>query len=223
MTFPFPFFVPAVSSSFPVIAATNTGNSTTTTASYNLPLPASIASGNLLIFFLSLAAANPRTFTAPSGWTVLWHSVVSGNLRQFASYYRVADGSEGSTLALTSPDGTPQWASTCYRITGFTGTPEAGTMATGSSAAANPPSLTASWGSQKNLFLAACATLGGASPASVAPSSYSGLITASATGTVPLPNTSSAYRELQNATDDPGAFTNPNVVWGANTVAIRGL
>lgn len=95
----------------------------------------------------------------------------------------------------------------------------------GSGTAPNPPSVTASWGSDRNTFIA----IGQASDDDIAftaaPANYTDLVSAvSGGGTNNGCSVGSAHRNLENASDDPGTFTLASSEnWGANTVVIRPL
>lgn len=202
--------------SFPDPADTNSGFDDTSTTSHSVSLPANIASGNLLIIFIT-----SDTFTATasaSGWTSLY-STASGILSRGYCLYKVADGSEGSAVTVTfSANCTIAWSS--YRITSFQGTPEAGTPATGSSASPNPPSLTPSWGADDDLWLVAAHCINSTSDLA-APTNYTGLIEVRNTA---LRSNGTAYRQLNATSEDPGTFSNANnTEWTAGTVAVRGV
>lgn len=205
------FAASGVAGTFPVVEATNTGNGSSGT-SYAVPLPAGIAAGDLLVIIVGVNAT--ATLTTPSGWTQLANAF-SGTQR-LAVYYKIASGSEGSTVSVTA-SASASWATNSYRISNYQGTPEAGTPATGSSTAPNPPSLSPSWGSAKTLWIAAAANNGAAS-FSGTPANYGNQITGSAS----LVKTTSVRRELEASSDDSGAFTlSSSNVWVAHTIAIR--
>lgn len=212
----------SVEKAFPVIEATNTGNEAVVDATYSAPLPAGITAGDLLIVF---AAAWNNTFAlqydTPSAWNPLFQSSGTGQLRSLACFYKVADGSEGSTLAMTTTQSAFK-ASTSYRISNYTGTPEAGTTATGSSSNPNPPSLAPSWGSDKNLFIAVCGQHSGIA-AQTEPTNYDDIIQASAVNSSQdRPRAASCTRFYESSSDDPGTFGTSIGSWAANTIVILG-
>ena len=223
-TFPFPTFVPRTTAvAFPAVVTTNVGNETTLDTSYSAPLPASLVSGNLLIVILSgYSGLGASQYNTPAGWTQLFQSSGTGNLRSLAAFYKVSNGSEGSTLALTLTGIGMLKASTAYQISGYQSVPEAGTTATGTSSAPNPPNLAPSWGSANNLFIALCGQLDSALTPQTAPTSYGSIIQDTTTGSgIDNPRTASAVRELTASSDDPGAFGSSVATWAANTIAIR--
>lgn len=204
--------------SFPTVAATNTTNNAVNNPTKAINLPASISSGDLLIIVLAAyATAGAVSITTPSGWSVLFSVVGSGNLRRVAGFYKVASGSEGATVSITFSRNV-SCAANSYRITGYTGTPEAGTATTGSSTAPNPPSLSPSWGSGDILWLA---VFGNVSPGGTitSPTNYSSGFSVDE-GKILI---ASAQRNLTASSEDPGAFTTSSANWAANTIAIQGI
>jgi hypothetical protein len=105
--------------------------------------PTSTASGDLLVHCMSYIQG--QTVTTLSGWTLV--STVNGTTGvTVAVYYRVADGSEGSTFTwtFTTTSGASLVAMTCLRFTGTNATP-LGTTATatgGSITTKTPGTLT---------------------------------------------------------------------------------
>lgn len=214
-----PFFsppvawVPASVSAFPVIAATNTSASSAAQASpHTVNLPTGIVSGDLLIMVFMLG--NTNTITTPTGWTQIFNTLATVRL---AAYYRIADGTEGASVSVVI-GGSGRSAHCTYRISGYAGTPESGTSTSGSSVSADPPTLSPSWASAKTMWLAVMGVNSATIP-TAAPTNYTNLIAyAGASGGVSV---GSGRRELETATEDPGAFTNANANWVANVIAIR--
>ena len=201
---------------FPTIAATNTSTDASGDANIVVNLPASIASGDLLVIFVRSVAGAGHNLTTPSGWTQLFH-VGGGTAAVFAAYYKVASGSEGSTVTVTADQNIINSAHNSYRITVYNGTPEAAT-ATGSSTTPDPPSLSPSWGADDTKWIAATGC-GNATADLGAPTNYGGLLEALDS----VFECGSANRDLNAASEDPGTFSNAtNTSWVAATVAIRG-
>lgn len=216
-----PGWMPAVERfvAFPTVAATNTSQTNNASTSHTVALPSSISAGNLLIIVFGVFTA---TVSTPSGWTSFFNNT-SGDSTLYG-FWKLASGSEGASVTITT-GASRNSAHNTYRITGWTGTPEAAT-ATGSDTTPNPPSLTPSWGFTKTLWIAAEGSLrASASHAITAfPSGYSGGI--SATGTIPIILTSdvcgSAWLQSAGASQNPGAFTvNASVPWVAVTIGVR--
>lgn len=206
------------------IQATNTGNSTpgSPASSFSCPLPASIQANDLLIIFLALCGGSGGATSTPSGWTNLFRKVLTSPADELSCYYKVASGSEGSTVSV-SASASENWAANAYRITGYQGTPEAGTATSGNSTAPNPPSLSPSWGSAATLWLAVEGDRDTNNTAATLPTNYTNGLFAlvNDSGTIRARCTS-GRRFLTASSEDPGTFTLPGGnQWGANTVAIR--
>jgi len=201
------------SGAFPTVAATNSGKDTVNT-SHIINLPSGIASGNLLIIYLD-SGSNP-TITFPSGWTQLFLTA-NGTSNELGAWYRVADGTEGSTITVTTST-SQTTAHISYRITGYYGVPAVGTAATGSSVNPNPSSLTSGFGATNTLWLAVEGHFSTGSLSSY-PTNYTGGINQYGGGSAA--SVSSAQRNLNAANEDPGVYTiGTSEPWVANTIAI---
>lgn len=200
---------------FPHVAAVNGGNNESETATeHTVNLPSGIVSGNLLLVFFTGYACGTITF--PSGWTQLFSGAET--YMKLEGWYRIADGTEGSTITVTT---LKAWTNnTSYRITAYSGTPEAGTASTGIDANPNPPNLAPSWGAFNTLWFAAIGTTAHAS-CSAYPTNYTdGRFDAYDIGGSGV-GLGSARRELNAISDDPGTFTvNAISRWVANTVVV---
>lgn len=208
-----------VLSGFPQVEEiTETTNSTTT--SHTVLFPASYDNGNLFLLFFS---TNGTTVSVPAGWTQLINlqsdGIVTSAMQRLFIAGRVMDGSEGIGVNITT--GTSRRsASQIYRITRHA----SGVLAaanTGTDGNGDPPNLTATWGSAKNLWISALALEDGASPTGV-PSGFTDLDSLN-TGTGDGHNAiHTARRELEAVSLNPSAWTkasSPN--WVAATVVVR--
>lgn len=201
---------------FPTVQATNTSTDASGDASVVVSLPASISAGDLLIIFVYTVVLGNHDLTTPSGWTQLF-KVGGGTADVVAAYYKVASGSEGATVTVTSDQNVSNSSHNSYRITGYSGTPEAAT-ATGSSTTPDPPNLAPSWGADDTKWIAVTGCQNTAADLA-APTNYSGLLEALDS----VFECASASRDLNAASEDPGTFANAsNAAWTAATVAIRG-
>jgi hypothetical protein len=226
--FPFPTFMPAASGfSFPTVqssATTTSGNIEILTAN----LPSGIVAGDLLLLFVSISDSSARTVSTPAGWTQMYYATGSSPVRKLAGYYKVASGAEGSTVDITASNPV-SWGCVALRIDkdSYTGTPEAGTVATGSSVNPDPPSLSPSWGSNNALWLAIAGTGTTSTTTATDPTNYADQLRAQVT--TGLDNNGPAdlivaQREYLSDTDDPGTFTiGASAGWAAQTVAIQGV
>ncbi|HXE75321.1 MAG TPA: hypothetical protein VNN18_06780 [Candidatus Xenobia bacterium] len=200
------------------MAATNGGNSGANVTNHTFNLPTGIASDDLLIIIASFDAV--PTVTWPSGWTQLIHTATTNNFATFDVYYRIADGTEGSTITVTTSTSEGS-AHTSYRITGYQGTPEVCTVVVANTNVPNPCSLSPSWGADDTLWLAVMGYNGNHS-ISAFPTNYSNTISnrwASSNGT----GVGSGERQLNAASEDPGTFTiSASNDTAASTLAVRG-
>lgn len=197
---------------FPTVAATTSNFDTTSDTSYNVTLPAGVSAGDLLIAFCWVNS--PSTTTPPTGWTLIATGGDPNSQHTVFLAYKVASGSETSPVAFGGTNSRASWGM-CYRITGFTGTPEA-TADRVALGVPNPPSLTASWGSDNNLWLAVGGqqnTVGTLTP----PTNYGSEVNHSSGRALQV-----AQRNLAGATDDPGDFGASNDQSTAGLVVIRG-
>ncbi len=208
------FYVPP--SGAPIVAGTNVygGGSS---SSHNVNLPASISAGDLLLLFITLGG-NDTISSAPSDFSLL-QNVASGSTasdRRLFTYWKTATGSEGSTVAV-GLGSSQSLSANSYRITGWSGTPEMPTGASGTSANPDPPASTPSWGGGSTLWVAAFG--GRAASVSAFPSGYSGGISELG-GSNRV--TGSAYIRTSATTENPGTFTmNASDTWAAGTVAVQ--
>lgn len=218
--FPIPFFCP--SSGKPLaIAAYNTSTSGSGT-SHSVSLPAGIAANDILLLFFSKDGTN-NNVTTPSGWSLLFTDSQSGGSgRRSYGFWKVATGSEGSTVSVTS-SGNIIAAHSTMRIEGAdtSSAPEASTFSSASSAITNPdpPSLTPSWGALKSVWIAFVGVAGGSTSQSGQPSGYGNPQTSDAGNPVLF----TADKVATVASDDPGTFTiTPGRSYVSATVAVKG-
>ncbi len=205
--------------SFPTIAATNLGNEGSNSTSHVLNLPSGIASGHLLI--MALAMDGNAVLTWPAGWSVLSTSTNSGGDGTLEVRYRIADGSEGASITVTT-DASERGSYITWRITNWHGTtpPEAGTPVAGTTNP-NAPNVTASWGSADNLFIWVCGWGNSTQDISAYPSDYTVSQMTDSGSAAGLAGIAMAARELASASDNPGAATLGSTLSVANTLVVR--
>lgn len=205
---------------FPTTANPTTTTFATSVTSMNVNMPGSIVAGDLLI--ASVGVRNPGNWTPPSGWNLLLEQPGGGSVGETVVWYKIADGSEGATLAWSTSVGTTgAWH--VYKISNWHGTtpPEVNSVS-GDAVAVNPPSLTASWGAEDNLWIALAGSSANGMFFGTAPTNYSGLSSTTAGSGGGASNMGSARRSLNAATEDPGAFASTtNRWWRAVTIVIR--
>lgn len=212
--------------SFPTVAASNTSQQTSNSATHTVNLPTGIVSGNLLLVFFACDGNTTAEVTTPaSGWETLFTQNVLADTAFLKVFYRFADGGEGSTITITT-GATEQSNHISFRITGAHASEVpafASTRPGSSSANPNPPSLNpANWDVEDTLWIALAAWDG--SPTGTGyPTDYtSNQITVQN----PVGSGSAgiivATRELAAASEDPGTFTmSASEQWAAATIAVR--
>jgi len=205
----------------PTITVSTATPTTFTTSVTSMPvnLP-SVSSGDLLIAVG--AVRNPGTWTVPTGWTVLNEQAGGGSVGETVAYYRIADGSEGSTATWTAGTATTgAWH--VRKITNWHGTtPPEYTSTNGDSASVNPSSITPSWSSSETAFIAFGGSSADVMSFTGAPTNYSDLVSTTASTGGGASNMGSASRVTTASTEDPGTFTtSTNRWWSTFTIAVR--
>ncbi|HUW45402.1 MAG TPA: hypothetical protein VMW50_06370 [Dehalococcoidia bacterium] len=207
---------------YPAVESTATSEDDGTT--HDIDLPSDIESGDLLLIcFAAYHEDYTRILTWPSGWTSLVNESDNNVISGVA--YRISTGTESSPVTATTDD-TCESVHHSYRITGYTGVPEAATTTTTvANANPDPPSLTTSWAA-KTLWLAG---FGGGSTnkrtLSGIPTNYADeLYTVTESSSLSdYAHIGSARREYNYITDNPDTYTlSGNIFWLAWTVAICG-
>lgn len=198
---------------------------TTSVTSMPVTMPATVNSGDLLIALVEVRTAG--TWTKPTGWSDI--TTVSqaggGSVGKLNGFYKIADGTEaGTTPTWTASTGTSAaWLT--MRVTTWHGTtPPEGATASGDATNANPPTLSPSWGSAENLFIAvaANAATGDTTGFTAAPTNYINLHSNGASSGGATANVASSTRQLTAVSDDPGTFTpSSNRFWAAANIAVR--
>jgi hypothetical protein len=195
----------------------------------SLPTPAGGILADDLVVIVGTGDSRPFEVAAwPAGFLELAQrecgTVGSGTAQHFVAWQRMAGGESGTVDITTADIGTSgggsdhaTWQLLCIRGAHVTQAPEVAT-AQGNSTNANPPSLTASWGAEENLWIATMGT-DGTVVATAAPANFAGLDTLA--GDSSGASTSHATRAFTGATLDPGTFTSSTEQWAATTIVIR--
>lgn len=206
---------------FPTVEATQGSADDDGDTTLVVDLPTGITAGELLIVHVACDCWGGQTLSTPGGWTEILGTVVS-DLRSY-TYTKTASGSEGSTLNITVSGASALFSQVSMRISGWTGTPTAAET-TGSLSALNPPNVTASWGSDNNLFIALGSAQNSTDSSFVitaAPTNYSSLVVGDTTITAAA---GAAFRELTSASDNPGTMAysggSPNE-WIGSTIVVQ--
>jgi len=143
--------------SFPVVEGRAESATTTASTSHTVSLPASIASGNLLI--VVIAAVDGTTTFSATGWTVGSTNTMTGATHTTAWLYKKADGTEGTTFTLTSSNSCRS-AEVSYRISNAedpaTQVPQSTTASTTGNAVLNNPGANSPTGGSKDYLWISC-------------------------------------------------------------------
>lgn len=215
---------------FPTIADVTSAPETGT--SMNVDMPNTVNDGDLLILIIAADSA-PTFSTVASGWTEKKDNA-SGTNHAGAIFQKKADGSEGGTTVLITCSENQGGASMIIRVNSGTwsGTEtdvEYSTWATSGGtedSSPDPDNVTASWGSDDNLFIAVATWGDDDESVSSYPTSYAsnnnhsegghGAGESASIGCA-TPTTPSA-----SASANPGAFTlGSNANWTAGTIVVR--
>lgn len=101
---------------FPVIDASQTSTTSSNGTSHTVTLP-TYSSGHLLI--VGVAFDGVPTITWPSGWTAVISATADGSSQVKTEVrYRVSDGSEGSSISITT-SASEQMAACALAVTGY--------------------------------------------------------------------------------------------------------
>lgn len=205
---------------FPTVAAVGSSTTDTAATSHTVALGATPNTGDLLMCIFSTRISGTTTW--PASWTQLTLDA-NGTAQWVEVRYKTASG-EGSTISLTTSVGMRSAHMCLIFTTGtWSGTPEKGVAATGSSANPNPPSLTASWGADDNLWIAYYgAPTNGDTTAypTTYPDNRTNIRAAGNGGTGVV--SGMATLSSNTATSNPGTFTNGNsAAWVANTIVVQ--
>lgn len=207
----------SLASGFPVrLSLTQFVNNTDAT-SHNVPMPASIAAGDLLIMYANVDGGSGVTPTTPSGWTQIANTFNGGALRLMV-YYKVAAGTEGGTTVAVALSAAETLAAHVEQIQAgtYTSTPEASTVAL----SVDPPSLSPSWGAAKTHWSAIVAQ--GSNLTSVTYPFASGQVFTSGSSGAAFSSIASCYEDNNTASNNPAAFAvSPSAANLAVTVAVR--
>ena len=207
----------------PVVESTTKSATNAPSTSHSVLLDGLDEPGELLLAWLMFNS--DTTITGMAGWTALSSNTASPG--RSAVYGKIATGSEGSSISATTST-SQAGAFIVQRISNNKGGLVAGTDYTVAVAAAattanpNPPSVTAGWGSDDNLFVAACAVRGDNDTVTGYPTNYTGEQHVTTNGGGGGATIGVAYRQYTSATDDPDAFTLSASEFGrAYTIVIR--
>jgi hypothetical protein len=181
------------------------GTTATTTPVVNLP--SGMQAGELISVLIRVAVAGAIGF--PAGWVRTINDASDASDDQTALAFHFCDGTEGSTITLSSASG--KFSALAWRVADTKGIPEFATLVTGTSTTPDPGTITPTGGARDYLFV----WVGGwegeqTSPPAAAPSGYSGLAGADS-GTAGAITTNTrvaiAWKQANASSEDPGSIT----------------
>jgi hypothetical protein len=188
----------------------------TASTSHAVDLPASIVSGRLLLLMMRPGSSS-TAITTPSGWTLVGTLDSTGRTSIFA---RVTDGTEGASVSI-SLAASRTLAAVCYQINGADGLSKLEANFSGGNIE-DPPSITASWGSADNLFIALMTTQRSNQTIDAPPTNYVDAITAGSgfSSSSTYSRVAAAHRFVTAATDDPGVFSRTGAVVSPHSATV---
>lgn len=212
---------------FPGVVANATSAETGNTSSHTVSLPSGIQAGDLLLILFAVDRASGSFGVQASGWAVDGISN-AGNLGLYV-LSKIASGAEGASVVVTTDNGsgtpvTERSAHHAYRISNWYGlvNPTDVFTATGSSAAADPPSADVGAIMPLNDILW---IVGAASDADTTfsgdPSGYGSPVENNSGSTTFGVKLRSLRRENATLIENPSAFTNTNRPWATIVFPVR--
>jgi hypothetical protein len=217
---------------FPAIAGSIATDGSTAAADPPVNLPTGIVAGELLWITFSSTTTYNDAATVPSGWTRLWIGRPTGDTRSGDKdqlLYRLADGTEGATVNVSTNGSSVKHSAIAYRISNWdSSVPPEFASAAGTSANPDSPSLTPTYGQRDTLWFSVYIIEGTGGSATTIPTNYTsaGVATVATTGGSAATNHRQmrANRSLNAATEDPSAWTAPaSEDWAAYTIAFPGV
>ncbi len=218
-------YVPPISA--PTVIARNTDAQNTNSTTFVIDTPGTPVANDLQIICVSKDDNEAPTGTFPPTGFLLGQSDISGTTNWAGWFYRWCNGStDPSTVTLT--ESSENWISRGWLIRGAdpSTAPVGGTVATGTSTAANPPNVVFPGDLGDACFVLYYVGIDGNSTFSAHPSGYTDTGSNTTTDATTTNRCAQAYGELASSTagsNDPGALTNTSNAWKAFTIAVRGL
>jgi hypothetical protein len=182
--------------------------------SHPVDMPATVIAGELLLYLCS-SDFGTAAINTPAGLKKNAHGV----------FVKKAVGDEGGGTQTFGTTTSTRFAAQVYRISDWSGnlSDVVVSQTSGLSAFPNPPNVTAPWGAARNLYIAATMCNDDAESATDEPAGYSELLnTVADAGVNNSCSVSSARRELEAASDNPGSFVlTGSEAWSAESIVIR--
>lgn len=195
---------------FPVEAAATGAGETVSTSSHTLNLPSGIAAGNLLVAVFHVNVDVAASF--PADWSFIVNKTDTGAQRVFI-YAKIADGTEGSSITVTTGATACRGEYRTMRFTGAYGSVSATLIPAGLAGSytntnnPDPPSLDpSSWGAEDTLWYAIEAGNDNTKTVVSYPTNYSNGVQHTSSGGTGG-QLALASRQLNASSEDPGTFT----------------
>ena len=202
---------------FPQVASVTPSQFSSAATSHSVAFPATVNAGDLLII-LAASSNTGNQNPAASGFTSI------GESNRVYVLVKIAAGTEGGSSVNLTVTNSSTAAAQVIRVTDWFGDLAGVELSTansvGGSPAANPPSETASWGAEDNLWLACMGAAGDVTVTSGAPTDYTDLAEVTSGGGAAM--VAHSQRELASATDDPTQYIiNVGTINRSYTIVIR--
>ena len=203
---------------YPVVLGRNNSATTTNSTTHTVSFPSTPTDGDLLLVFVVFDGNTTPSW--PAGWTQEFLVRTGQNEAMAELRSRVASG-DGASISLTT--GSEEMEARAWIIEKGTFSSQSeieAATATGSSASPDSPSLSPTWGSDKNGWLVLIGT-DASRAVSNPPTGYAQTGTANSGGTGGV-GMGYAERQLEAASENPSSATITSGPWVAATVAVRG-
>jgi hypothetical protein len=202
---------------FPQVADVSSGNVGAQT-NITVTLPATITAGQLLVVTIGQNGAGSYDWSTASGWAEIYDQSTTDGCHLTVGYKVAVGDEDGTVITVTGTADRSQFIA--YAISGHDSgqAPQASAEASGVAGPADPGSLTPTGGAKDYLWLAA-ACIDGTNNITGAPANYSNFLFVDDTSE----GLAIARRELNAASEDPGAFADGGAVaeWNAVTIAVH--
>ena len=196
---------------------------TATSSSHSVTLP-SYNAGDMILVMLSLTPSSGSVSISgfDAGYTLLFNASNPASSNSYYVYYKIATGAEGGTFSFTTATPYVNTIGIVHVIENCQGAAEASIYyyPGGSLHSPDPPLLTPSWGSAKNIWFVG--TVAGYLSSLGPPSGFVGYQETGPGGTPA--ECCSAYQISEAASLNPGAYSGQVGAYGVDvTIALRPL
>lgn len=147
----------ASASAYPTVLQVDSQSFPTAATSHNVNMFATVNAGDgLLAQVASDGSSTNSAVATPSGWTLVGTSYSVNSSHRISVFWKSAAGTEGGTTVDFATTGTEELNIhlSRYQAGTFTGTPEVSFGSAVSTQNPDPPSLSPSWGSDDNAWVA---------------------------------------------------------------------